>query len=223
MNRKLLFFGVLILVLYHIAGCNKQSSGPSTVPSIYREDDSTTGIFNYTGIAYDSAWVIDSIYPPSILNPSYPSAFHTVLKKYTHQISGQFRIKKLLSDSTVIHFTRPVNDKSDTVNVYSGLLFQTDKSYFENIPFDSTINAADTIIHANILNNKLIMQNYVSTFRDYYNGFIGLENGVGKFVNGKWEISFQTNGSYTTRFYANPNLTRYFLVGYHKYYLTGTK
>ena len=220
MKKELSFFGCILLLVFHITGCKKHSSGPPPVPSIYMADDAATGIFNYVGIVYDTAWAIDSTYPPLQVSPEYPSGFHTILKPTTHQVSGQIRIKKLVSDSTVIHLTRPLNDPYDSVSIFSGLTFQSDKGYFENIQNYNLFNEIDTILKGTYLNHNLSIPNYKSEFINVYTGFIELTNGDGKFVNSHWEINYQTKGIYNYYLYANPMPSRYFLYGYHTYHLT---
>jgi hypothetical protein len=224
-KNKLFFFAVLILVLYNIIGCTKNdtASGPIPVPSIYKEDDATTGILNYTGIVNDSVQVIDSISPPTASGYPY---YYASYKVFSHQVSGQLRIKKLVSDSTVIHLTRPINDGFDSVSKYSGMIFQTDPSYFVN--FFSGPNPTDTIIRASYLNTILNISDYANSPVDINWNFIKLFNGNGRFVNGKWEINYQISGTYTERLASlpppnNPMPFHERFSGYHTYHLICTK
>ncbi|MEI8075112.1 MAG: hypothetical protein WCH78_10215 [Bacteroidota bacterium] len=217
--KRIFFFAVLILLLYNIIGCTKQSNGPPPVPSIYRADDYTTGIFNYAGIAYDTVSVIDSIYPPlPAFSQDFPSGFHATTKTYAHQVSGQIRIRKLVSDSTIIHFTSPLRDNFDSITIGSGLIFQTCCSYW-----DPSISGYDTIIKASYSNNKMTLTFAGAVFEDAYRGYFGFENWDGRFINGQWEINYQTHAKYRGITIANPIPGRYFVYGYHTYHLICVK
>jgi hypothetical protein len=216
--KKRFFFAVLILVLYNFIGCTKNDipSEPQPLPSIYKADDSTTGVFNYTGISYDSIQVTDSVFPLSV--SGYPSGYHTIFKTYSHQVSGQIRIKKLLSDSSYITLTRPIYDNYDTASIKSGMIFQTDPSYLKYI-----ISNSDTIIWAKYIDNSINIIHSGVEFPDVYRGFIVIPNGDGKFVNGHWEINYPSSGNYTSRPFGNPMPAMYLLSAYHTYHLTCVK
>jgi hypothetical protein len=227
--KKLFFIGILILLIFNIIGCKKNGSSPDSsqdsssvykpMPSIYRADDTTTGIFDYTGIAYDTVPFIDSTYPPSTSN--YPSGFHTSLKTYTHQVSGQIIIKKLISDSNVIHISRATPDNFDNISVVSGLIFYADNGAFIN--YYGFGRGGDSVVRASIVNNVLSIRNSNSYLLDVIWNWIQISVGDGKFVNGKWEINYQTSGEYTERIYANPIPSHFLLYGYHTYHIICVK
>ena len=220
--KRIFFFVVLILVLHNIIGCTKNgsSSGPiidsiTLKPSFYRVDDSTTGIFNYTGIAYDSVQVIDSIFPP--IASSYPSGFHSKFNNYSHQVSGQISIKKLTSDSTRIYLSGPYHDNFDKVSGFSGMIFNEGIIFVNSFPGP---RGGDTVIKANYLNNILSIQNSYTILLDVTWNNIQFSSGIGKFVNGNWEINYQTSGQYDDWIYSTGH---YFLYGYHTYHLICVK
>lgn len=222
--KKLFFFVVLVLLIYNITGCTKQSSEPTPVPSFYRADDATSGIFNYIGFVNDSVLVIDSVSPPTASGFPY---YYTSYKKYAHKVSGQIRIKRVASDTTIFHLTRPINDGFDTVSNYSGIIFQTDTSYFVNF-FQSPYYDSDTIIKASYLNNSMNIPAYAKSPLDINWNFIELTSGDGKFVNGKWEINYQTKGVFTERIASlpppsNPMPFHFRFNGFHSYHLTLVK
>ena len=214
--KKLFFFGIMVLVLYNIIGCTKNgpASGSSTdtpilAPSFYKADDSTTGLFNYTGIAYDSIQVVDSIYPP--VASSFPSGYHSKFIKSTHPISGQISIKKLTSDSTIIYLSGPIHDSFDKESSFSGLIFDGGLSFVNSFPGP---RGGDTVLKAKYLNNILSIQNSYSILLDVTWNNIQLFNGFGKFVNGNWEINYQTSGQYDDWLYSTGH---YLIFGYHTY------
>ena len=222
------------MLQYNFIGCKKDGapidSPPSDsliiIPSIYSAADSITGLFNYTGIAYDSVPIIDSVLP--LTASGYPSGYHTYVKMYEHQVAGQIRINRLISDPSILHLSRPINDGYDSVTRNSGIIFQTDPNVFVN--FFSGINPGytDTTIKANLLGNVLTIPSFANGPVDIRWYFIKLFNGDGKFVNGKWEINFQTSGYYTERIAslpapANPMPFHQNFSGYHTYRLTCVK
>jgi hypothetical protein len=239
-KRKLFFFGVLVLLIYNFIGCTKKSSDsptdttpvvkadtiPVPKPSIYKDDDSTTGIFNYTGIVYDTLEVYDSTIKVSAGHPQIR------LQTGMHNISGQINIKKLKSSSTQVYLNRPSIDNYDKPSKYSGLLFQTDPNKMIDYGFP-LIPEYDTIIKASTLNNVLNIPNTAHELFDFVYGFHGgaaasfikFKNGIGVFDNGHWEINYETNGIYGTC----PNnetvgiTTYYFISGIHSYHLTCIK
>jgi hypothetical protein len=226
-KRKLFFFGILVLLIYNITGCKKQSSGPPPVTSIYMSEDATTGIFNYRGIVNDSVQVIDSVSAPTASGYPY---YYTSYKISSHQVSGQIRIKRLTSDSTLFHLTRPSNDNFDTVSFskISGIIFQTDSSYFVNYDPGPNYGGVDTILRASYLNNVLNIPNYASGPVGIEWRFIKLFNGDGIFVNQKWEINYQTSGKYTERIASlpppnNPMPFHDLFLAYHTYHLICVK
>jgi hypothetical protein len=206
-------------VLYNIIGCTKNDtpSEPQPLPSIYKADDSTTGIFNFTGIVYDTIQAIDSIYPPNPISPTYPSGYLTKFNTYTHQVSGQIRIQKLISDSTIIYLSSPINDNYDTASRFSGMIFQIGAGYVF-APYGH-----DTIIKANYLNNILRIPYSAYEHVDVRWNFMQLSSGNGRFVYGNWEINYQISGEYTERPWENPMPSFLRLYGYHTYHLTCVK
>jgi hypothetical protein len=219
--KKLFFFGVLVVMIYNIIGCTRQSSGPPPVPSIYLEDDSLTGIFNYTGIVSDSVQIIDSSLPPSLSGYQYPSGYIITVKKSVHQVSGQIRIKRQKTDTYIFDLTCPINDGYDSVSLVSGIKFQTDTTNYVNFIPGTVIS--DTIVRGYYLNNVLNISNFNHGPMDKLGGYIKLFKGYGSFENEKWEIDYQTSGVYTERIYANPYPSFQFLYGYHTYHLTCVK
>lgn len=222
------------MVLYNFIGCTKDGapsdSPPSDSliikPSIYSADDSITGLFIYSGIAYDSVPVIDSVLP--VTASGYPSGYHTSVKIYEHQVAGQIRINRLISDPSILHLSRPINDGFDSVTRNSGIIFQTDANSFVNFFSGTNPGLTDTIIKANLLGNVLTIPSFANGPVDIRWYFIKLLNGDGKFVNGKWEINFQTSGNYTERIAslpapANPMPFHQYFLGYHNYRLTCVK
>lgn len=190
MKRKLFFFVVLNLMICNIIGCKK--NGP---PSLYN-DDSTTGIFNYTGIVNDSVGVRDTSGGRVLLN--------IYVEKYevsSHIIANKIQIERV-SDS-VLNLSKPTRD----MYAYNtGLIFGTYPNFTYPI-----FNGNDSLIVAIISNNifRISKQNNSLTS---INSYVELYNREGKYINGKWYINYTThgkNGSY--------------LNGYHSYHLTCVK
>lgn len=230
----------MVLVIYNIIGCTKKYSDSPTdttpvintdtilvpKPSIYKDDDSSSGIFNYTGIVYDTLEVYDSTIKVFTGHPQIR------LQTGTHNISGQIRIKKLKSSSTVVYLSRPTIDYFDIPTKYSGILFQTDPGITNVYSFPLNFDY-DTIIKSNYLNNVLNIPNTAHELFDYvpifhggaFISYIKFRNGDGIFENGQWKIKYQTNGIYGTC----PNkdvgavTLYYFISGSHSYHLTCLK
>jgi hypothetical protein len=141
----------------------------------------------------------------------------------SHQVSGQMSIKKLTSYSTQIHLSGPSIDNYNDVTISSGMVLQANLNFVNSYPGP---RGGDTIMRATYLNNILSIQNSGLILLDIDWNNINLSGGSGKFVNGKWEVIYQTSGVYTEIIASLPNNFLPFhelFFAYHTYHLTCVK
>jgi hypothetical protein len=192
-KRKLLFFGVLVLFLYNLISCKKNEP--------VKEIDPETGTFKFSGIVIDS-----TDFPDTSKGPWGAPNTATILKITNRDVSGTIRFNK--NSDSIILLSRP---KRDSLAYYSGTLFST-------YPNDSLYsywacigNCPDTVIFAKYSNNAFIIPSQSGTLT-CIDGNIDTYDGVGKFTNGKWELTYKTRGKIGSYLFAN-----------HTYHLICTK
>lgn len=193
MKFLLVFFGLGFTIIYNI-GCTSQSNVPNIVDSIqvasiYKADDSLTGIFKYTGYANDTTQ--DKAGPGDKIDGYFYQGGPAYTYRYSsHLVSGTIRIKKIVADDSTLFISRP---RFDTVARNTGVLFEIDPScqcylgWLQPSMYDSIIGA--TLI------NKTMNIPFQSAKITAIDGMVLISGGDGKFNNGQWDLNYFANGT----------------------------
>jgi hypothetical protein len=192
MNASRYHYYLLLVVLFISIGCSRQNTSPP--PKVI---DPETGIFKFTGNVHDSTAVPDTSKGPW----AYP--YPVIYQIINRNVSSTIRITKV-SDSVLI-LSRPIRDG---LAYYSGVLFTTD-------PNDSSYLTpgyyGDTVITSKYLNNAITIPSQLAGFTSVGMN-VQIYEGVGKFVNGQWELDYKTGGKIGS-----------YMFAYHTYHLVCTK
>ena len=189
MKKKVFFFGVLILVLYNIIGCNKNEPAPMVI-------DPESSVFKFTGNVIDS-----TVCPDTSKGPWLAPNTATFLVITNRDVSGTIRFNK--NSDSIILLSRP---KRDSLAYYSGALFRANDSSYLSAGY-----YGDTVITSKYINNAIIIPSQITGFTSV-GGNVQINEGVGKFTIGQWELTYRTRGRIGSYLFAN-----------HAYHLICTK